>query len=243
MALEAKASQQLDSNPMESGSGPAPFSEAGTGQSLLWDRDSAGISGCYSSLDLIPLETHVSHNPIIPLRLPGEWTVYSKEISEHYSCQYLVADWIIDQESCDLQLHSRVFGSVSSTQDSWRRKRCTHEWSSEDHVAGNICWIWCSPNATYANKELHHFACPFGSTGDLHWCDVNPMVRSWDNVCLLTVKNDPRSSGENLMGCSSISRDGVMDAKATLNIKMSSYQYRDSHVKDKTVSQTVLSLT
>ena len=76
-ALEAKASQQLDSNPMESGSGPAPFSEAGTGQSLLWDRDSAGISGCYSSLDLIPLETHVSHNPIIPLRLPGEWTVYA----------------------------------------------------------------------------------------------------------------------------------------------------------------------
>ena len=28
-----------------------------------------------------------------------------------------------------------------------------------------------------------------------------------------------------------------------LNIKMSSYQYRDSHVKDKTVSPTVLSLT
>ena len=28
-----------------------------------------------------------------------------------------------------------------------------------------------------------------------------------------------------------------------LNIKMSSYQYRDSHVKDKTVSSTVLSLT
>ena len=28
-----------------------------------------------------------------------------------------------------------------------------------------------------------------------------------------------------------------------LNIKMPSYQYRDSHVKDKTVSPTVLSLT
>ena len=28
-----------------------------------------------------------------------------------------------------------------------------------------------------------------------------------------------------------------------LNIKMSSYQYKDSHVKDKTVSPTVLSLT
>ena len=28
-----------------------------------------------------------------------------------------------------------------------------------------------------------------------------------------------------------------------LNIKMSSYQYRDPHVKDKTVSPTVLSLT
>ena len=32
-------------------------------------------------------------------------------------------------------------------------------------------------------------------------------------------------------------------AIASLNIKMPSYQYRDSHVKDKTVSPTVLSLT
>ena len=32
-------------------------------------------------------------------------------------------------------------------------------------------------------------------------------------------------------------------ARGRLNIKMSSYQYRDSHVKDKTVSPTVLSLT
>ena len=33
------------------------------------------------------------------------------------------------------------------------------------------------------------------------------------------------------------------DPGGRLNIKMSSYQYRDSHVKDKTVSPTVLSLT
>ena len=32
-------------------------------------------------------------------------------------------------------------------------------------------------------------------------------------------------------------------SKGRLNIKMLSYQYKDSHVKDKTVSQTVLSLT
>ena len=31
--------------------------------------------------------------------------------------------------------------------------------------------------------------------------------------------------------------------RGLLNIKMLSYQYRDSHVKDKTVSSTVLSLT
>ena len=34
-----------------------------------------------------------------------------------------------------------------------------------------------------------------------------------------------------------------MPAGGRLNIKMPSYQYRDSHVKDKTVSPTVLSLT
>ena len=33
------------------------------------------------------------------------------------------------------------------------------------------------------------------------------------------------------------------DTRGRLNINMSSYQYRDSHVKDKTVSPTVLSLT
>ena len=33
------------------------------------------------------------------------------------------------------------------------------------------------------------------------------------------------------------------DSGGRLNIKMPSYQYRDSHVKDKTVSSTVLSLT
>ena len=33
------------------------------------------------------------------------------------------------------------------------------------------------------------------------------------------------------------------EARGRLNIKMPSYQYRDSHVKDKTVSPTVLSLT
>ena len=33
------------------------------------------------------------------------------------------------------------------------------------------------------------------------------------------------------------------EARGRLNIKMLSYQYRDSHVKDKTVSPTVLSLT
>ena len=33
------------------------------------------------------------------------------------------------------------------------------------------------------------------------------------------------------------------DSGGRLNIKMPSYQYRDSHVKDKTVSPTVLSLT
>ena len=34
-----------------------------------------------------------------------------------------------------------------------------------------------------------------------------------------------------------------MNSGGRLNIKMPSYQYRDSHVKDKTVSPTVLSLT
>ena len=33
------------------------------------------------------------------------------------------------------------------------------------------------------------------------------------------------------------------DPRDRLNIKMRSYQYRDSHVKDKTVSPTILSLT
>ena len=35
----------------------------------------------------------------------------------------------------------------------------------------------------------------------------------------------------------------LLQTGGRLNIKMSSYQYRDSHVKDKTVSPTVLSLT
>ena len=35
----------------------------------------------------------------------------------------------------------------------------------------------------------------------------------------------------------------VLDPGGRLNIKMPSYQYRDSHVKDKTVSPTVLSST
>ena len=38
-------------------------------------------------------------------------------------------------------------------------------------------------------------------------------------------------------------RTAVLEAGGRLNIKMLSYQYRDSHVKDKTVSPTVLSLT
>ena len=36
---------------------------------------------------------------------------------------------------------------------------------------------------------------------------------------------------------------GVMVPRGRLNIKMPSYQYRDSHAKDKTISPTVLSLT
>ena len=35
----------------------------------------------------------------------------------------------------------------------------------------------------------------------------------------------------------------LWETQGRLNIKMSSYQYRDPHVKDKTVSPTVLSLT
>ena len=35
----------------------------------------------------------------------------------------------------------------------------------------------------------------------------------------------------------------VQEAGSRLNIKMLSYQYKDSHVKDKTVSLTVLSIT
>ena len=37
--------------------------------------------------------------------------------------------------------------------------------------------------------------------------------------------------------------NSTSDPGGHLNIKMPSYQYRDSHVKDKTVSPTVLSLT
>ena len=61
--------------------------------------------------------------------------------------------------------------------------------------------------------------------------DVTPVLTHWSYVflalthqCLFCIKPSIQSGGR-------------------LNIKMPSYQYRDSHVKDKTVSPTVLSLT
>ena len=78
---------------------------------------------------------------------------------------------------------------------------------------------------------------------------VTPCI---DNCCLLCLIDRPTkvdlmhyvcNNRKICIHLSSVIYANLSRTGGRLNIKMPSYQYRDPHVKDKTVSQTVLSLT
>ena len=56
-------------------------------------------------------------------------------------------------------------------------------------------------------------------------------------------KNEQNSNQIHILRCNQCRRASFNPSGGRLNITMQSYQYKDSHVKDKTVSPTVLYLT